>query len=389
MFRSTQPAASAWRAGSRWLALAAGFAAAFVATGMAVLAALDAAGVGSVQTRLRVVVALDELLSPKRGATGGGVAYLGDSLSMDGTLPNTSVPRQLRRALANSERPIPGGMFRSVVASALTPFSFFFASERIADLRPDLVIMELNLWAFSRAWTRMDRPEMAGLLPASRWADAARLPLEAVGVSADRLVFYRSLIAGGALDAWHRLQGEQARVVKALQEVEQALPHAGPFAGGAEYAEQHRLATSAQREVKRPNGTRATADTVKQSLGDVLAGIPEDNPTLLAVGALLARFERAGIPVLVFVAPTNVEHLRSLGLLDARGLALTLERIESVVRRHGADFLDLHDRLEDAAFKDYLDHLHHDEGVTDGAARIVAELVPRSVALLSSRPAAR
>jgi hypothetical protein len=216
----------------------------------------------------------------------------------------------------------------------------------------------------------MERPEIAGLLPASRWPSAAALPIDAVGLSADRLLYYRGLVTAGALDAWTRLQREQVRVVRAADALEAWLQARAPLAGGDGYRRMHQQDSMARTLVWGPHGTRATPETARDSLGPVLAGLREDNATLLALEALLADLARARVPVLVYVAPLNVEHLRSLGLMEEDGLRRSLDRLREACERRGARFLDLHDLLEDAAFSDYLDHLHHDPGGPDGAARI-------------------
>jgi hypothetical protein len=359
----------------RGLALAAAFGASFAATGALVGWALDRAGIGYAQTRLDTVQVLARLTAPRPDAgRTRRVLFLGDSLSMDTHPPDRSVPAQLAALLAQpSGRDAPIELQR-IVASALTPLSHFFLSGRLVGLDPDQVVVEVNLWTFSPSWIRMERPEIAGLLPASRWPAAAALPLGAAGLSADRLVTYRALVAAGALDAWARLQREQVRVVRALDALGEWLQARVPLAGGIGHRKHHDSAKMVRNMTWGPRGNRVTAEVARGSLAPVLAGLREDNATLLALESLLADFERARIPALVYVAPLNVEQLRGIGVMDDDGLRRSLDRLRDACERRGARFLDLHDLLEDAAFSDYLDHLHHDPEGPDGAARIAGRI---------------
>jgi hypothetical protein len=199
-----------------------------------------------------------------------------------------------------------------------------------------------------------------------------------VEVSADRLFFYRALVALGVFDAWHWLQRQQVRLAYAYWSAARWLQAAARIENGLAFRMLHK-----QAELRRDKTSafRATAYAARTLLGPALQGLDRDDPALEVLDALLRRFEAAGIAVLVYVAPINVEHLSSIGAYDARGMARTSGRIEAVSRRRGAAFLDLHDLLPDAAFADHLDHLVQDvepEGsraVADRLAPLVAERV--------------
>ncbi len=137
----------------------------------------------------------------------------------------------------------------------------------------------------------------------------------------------------------------------------------------------------------RPN--RFSARRLSVVYGQALAGVDSDHPVLLLFGAALRTFTQAGIRVLVYVVPVNVEHLRRVGLESQGGLARTVEAVRRVAKGAGADFLDLHDFLPDAAFRDPSGHFTYD-GEIDGAT-LVAERIARALQELPgvTRPVAQ
>jgi hypothetical protein len=100
---------------------------------------------------------------------------------------------------------------------------------------------------------------------------------------------------------------------------------------------------------------RASRSRAEQSLGAVLRGLPADNPGLHFLNALLSRFRVANIPVLVYIAPFNIEYIKALGI-STDGLPSSIASIRRVVESQGAQLLDLHASLPDAAFIDEGDH---------------------------------
>jgi hypothetical protein len=90
------------------------------------------------------------------------------------------------------------------------------------------------------------------------------------------------------------------------------------------------------------------------------------------LAALLRGLERAGIPVLVWVSPVNVEHVRSLGL-STDGLGRSIAALRKVARDSGAEFLDLHEALPGSAFRDAGDH-YTVAGPDSGTSLVAAPL---------------
>ena len=71
--------------------------------------------------------------------------------------------------------------------------------------------------------------------------------------------------------------------------------------------------------------------------------------------ALIKTYRRAGVPVLVWVPPLNIEQLRDLGL-SVEGLNETVTVLRHLAEANGASLIDLHALLPDAAFLDSSDH---------------------------------
>ena len=267
---------------------------------------------------LDLIPQLDERLPPMRAkrASEHRVLFLGDSLAIDTKGPDTSIPVRLGQKLAEAQ---PGGLAVELVAytgPGLGLFSHYFLSQRVIDREPDQIVLAVNLRSFSKRWRADERSQLAGWLPAEGWPEALALPLHAVEVSADRLFFYRALVALGAFDAWHWLQREQVRLAYAYWSAARWLQAAARVENGLAFRMLHK-----QAELRRDKTSafRATPYAARTLLGPALRGLAPDDPALEVLDALLRRFEAAGIAVLVYVAPINVEHLSSIGAYDRTG----------------------------------------------------------------------
>jgi hypothetical protein len=370
----------------RWVALGAAFVAALGLVFWGLLAAAERAQLPRGTPPLHLIPWLEERLPPMRAkrAFEHRVLFLGDSLAVDTRGPDTSIPARLAQNLADAR---PGGPEVDLVAytgPALGLFSHYFLSQRVIDREPDQIVLGLNLRWFSKRWRADERSQLAGWLPAERWPEALALPLHAAGVSADRLFFYRTLVALGAFDAWHWLQRQQVRLAYAYWSAARWLQAVAGVEEGLAFRMLHK-----QAELRRDKTAafRATPYAARTLLGPALQGLDPDDPALEVLDALLRRFAQAGIPVLVYVAPINVEHLSSIGAYDPQGMARTSARIEAVSRRRGAAFLDLHDLLPDAAFADHLDHLVQD-AEPEGSRAVAERLAPLVAQRVRGTPAA-
>jgi hypothetical protein len=334
-----------------------------------VLHALDRAGVEYKAVALDLMAQLSIRLALISETIFDGdhqLLFVGDSLAMDMLPPNTSIPIRLRQRLAERGDGRPEFDVGNITASGLSIFSHYFLSDRLIALHPDQIVLAVNLAAFSRRWRANERFQLAGWIPARCWPEAAVLPLHEVGVSADRLLYYRVIVAAGGVEPWRWLQREQVRVAGAYWDAAAWLQDRSGSPHGLEYRMVHGLASVGQRLESKHRPTRALA---RELFGPALDGLEADHPEIEMLDALLARFRGAGIRVVLYVAPINVEYLTRLGVYDAEGMA----RIEAVAQRRGAAFLDLHDLLPDVAFRDAMNHLTQD-AEPDGA-RLVAERI--------------
>ena len=105
---------------------------------------------------------------------------------------------------------------------------------------------------------------------------------------------------------------------------------------------------------------------------------------LSILGAAVSAFQRAGIPVLVYLRPLNVEHMRAIGVLDEAALARSIGQLEAVVRQNAGEFADFHDLLpDDEAFTD--SGGHYNPTGEPHAHRIIADAVAPLVASRAQR----
>jgi hypothetical protein len=120
---------------------------------------------------------------------------------------------------------------------------------------------------------------------------------------------------------------------------------------------------------------RFNAGWVDRLYGAAFSGVAEEYPPLRIFAALLDRFFRTGIPTIVYIVPANIEYMRSLGMVDERGLADTIETIATLVNERGGTLVNLYDLLPDEAFRDASGHFTH-EGPYDGPNMVAARLLP-------------
>lgn len=369
------------RAARRSLALLTAFGLSLLATGGALLAGLERSGLPhptTVLDQLGGVLRSVQVLG-SRPADAWDVVAVGDSqLMRAGGLP---LHAWVERALWQQRRD--AAVWR-VAVHGLGVFGHYCISDRVAATAPDRVVVELNLADFSRDWRAASQASYAGALAPRRWMEAAELPLARVGVSLDQLLFESSVVAAGGLQRWRWLQGEQARAALLPSQLAAALQARSPWPDGLQY--ERALTLAGVRGERVPGATRrASVAWARRVLGAALAGAPPEHPALRFLDALLAHYAEAGIPTLVFVHPVNVEHLARLGL-DTRGLAVSVESARQVASARGADFLDLHALLPDAAFRDEMDHLDVEAGGTERVGRAIAAALLAAPRQAGSQP---
>ena len=351
------------------------FVAVALAVPVAVFRAVEAFGTPEVEVGLDVIDPIEAALAEMRAEAGDRpqIAFLGDSMVISYPEGRT-IPDRLQQTLDD----LPGGprvRVRPIAQPGMGPFDFYFLADRVADAGPDLVVVPFNLGSFADAWRgTFSRPELSGWLPAARILQALRLPLDWIGLTVDRLLAYQTVVKVGATKPWHAFVKEQARVGRARHDLAWWLGKTLGDGADARFAREGFV--HAARKLRSKKTHRLTAKGVEERFGVVLDGIETDDPELQLLAAMVRIFDERGIPVLVYVDPFNVTHLAHVGMAGGPGLGHTLAAIESVARRAGADFADLHASLPDEAFRDAAGHLAFAPGTPDGPLRVGQLLAP-------------
>ncbi|MFT4569366.1 MAG: hypothetical protein ACI8TX_000130 [Hyphomicrobiaceae bacterium] len=348
------------------------------------------------------VVGLDEKL--KAGAATSPsthrVALFGDSLTLafqcnvlnpgsELDCYTDSVLVGLRERIKSEFKDHGGGDLVDVVNPGLGPLGFWMISDRVGALKPQLAIVEFNLLELADQIFKTDNTPYAALLPAARWPEGiARLPLSKFGLSTDTMITWRSTYAVGGLQALRQVQRMQVRANQIYNDAAQSLRRrtlpqvttATPRAIAA--------GTMAVPDIQTHSGdgrSRATELFAHVIFDPTMAGAATNHPALKALEATVEILREYGTEVLVYVAPRNIEYLRSINVLNEVGLAKTLNSVRTVSTRAQAEFLDLHDFLPDSAFCDQGDHLCP-PNQADGVARLSTRLMEAVRELLGERP---
>lgn len=313
------------------------------------------------------------------------VALVGDSVLLSDWA--NSVPVQVRIALRLRGGPRPN--VQALGWPGLGPISEYCLADEIIAAHPDLIVLEVNLRGFiAGPLGPAGYPELAGHIRSERLLEAATLPLADAGITLDRLLFYRALVAFGLEPAWTDVLDRQARLIHQRDVLEQWIE----VSTGSHALFDRKLAQGVVAYARSlvPGRNRATRARLQKNLWPVFEGLSREHGRLRVLGAALRTFREAGIPVLVWLAPSNVEHFRYLGL-RVDGLAESAATIREVVEGQGASFVDLHWMMPDVGFADSADHVTM-EGPFNGAAvlgdRLALEIT-RALRRLPSREAER
>lgn len=366
-------------------------AAVFVAVALAVPAALfHAAGATKVEVPLDVIEAVDaglsRLAAPAEHPDQHRVAFLGDSMVV-GYRAGQTVPERLQTILDRG--PVAGRFHvEAVAAPGMGPFDFYFIADRVAAVSPDQVILPVNLTAFSKSWREtFSRPQLAGFLPPRRLPQALSLPMDWIGLTADRVLGYFTVVQLGGAESWAELSRKQVRVGTARSSLSRRV--GDRWGGGAEAQLAEETLRYFKERFRVAGGERLSAEALLERYEAVLRGVDPDDPTLRLLTATLEIFAQAGIDVLVYANPTNVEHIERVGASNPQALARSLAEIERTVTAAGARWIDLHDLVGDDGFRDGAGHLSIGTEGTDGALLLVRSLVPPLVQDARRRSARR
>lgn len=299
------------------------------------------------------------------------VAMMGDSMVFtDG--PGISMPEWVRRELVARQGKRRTGVHVLSWAAWGTAPEYCMVDE-IAGSKPDLLVLELNLRLLGPApLGAVSYTELSGHIANDRLLEAAFLPLSHAGMTLGRMLFYRGIVLTKHEAQFQDIVTRQAMLFDVREPLEKWLDsktHTRLY-------EDRRLAwgytLSARYLAAGTTHSRDSLPHAHDALGDVLDGIQEDHPRLVVLRAMLQDFRKLGVPVLVWVSPINLDHLKSLGL-DLDGIERSMGTIERSVEGSGAHFVDLHALLRDDEFADAGDHYLR-EGSPSAARRVGQEL---------------
>jgi len=328
-----------------------------------------------------------ELAKVEAEAADGDVAtvlFMGDSTVMAYPPGHTLFEYLQREFDTHAMDGLPAREVRvhSVAAQGMTPGNYYLALDNIIKAKPDLVAITINLGVVrSYLPPVLRRPELAGWMRARRLPRALfRLPLHHYGVTADQLLLHQFFVRENFADDWFRQRREQARVGHLREEFENYVAErTGCNVEPAMRAGRKNL--KMRRQTLPEDSRRFNSRRAQDFFGLSMRGLDADHFTMVVMEAMLEELEEAGIRAFLYVVPTNIDHLRRVGVYDEAGLAKTLATFEAAARHHEADFADFHALLSDAAFRDAFGHLYHEEP-WDGPQRLAREMYPAVYASL-------
>ncbi len=312
------------------------------------------------------------------------VIFMGDS-TVASYPPEHQVPTAVQREINRLSRRRSPIRIESLAMAGTSIFDYYFMADVISATEPDLVMIPFNVSSTSGIfWSAFSRPELSGWVEAARLPETLILPINWVGLTADRLLLYHLIVALGGFEAWSTLTDMQLRFEQVRGAVEARLAHRDRRNRSPEeiFRGSTLFYTLAHNNLEGTN--RYTPARTREQFGAALHGLSADHPTLAFVAASVRAFKARGIDCFVYVTPMNIDHIRSLGLANEAGLAETLSNLESVVRASGGDFADLHGIFRDEMFRDQPGHLAY-EGGQNGPRLLAEELAPRLIQQMRSR----
>lgn len=378
--------------GSRMLRpglFALGFAIALLTTAYALDTYLNRAGIESeALTRHAVAEYYTDRVQAYIDHTPAGrdydVVFLGDSMVV--SYPQShQIPAMLQRQVRRLSRGEQRAWVHNLGLAGTGVYDYYFMADVIDRLEPDLVVIAFNLASTSRNFqAAFSRPELAGWLAPSRILETLFLPMNWIGLTADRLLLYSAIVKSGGFDHWVALNEQQMRLADARVGWVDAL--ATEDAGG--------LGAVARFRKKRGNlllernnqegGARHTALATRDHLGAAVAGLDPDHPVIEMLGATVRTYRERGAEVLVYLTPLNVEHAQRVGVMDREGLSESVRVVTEAVTVNDGHVVDLHAVFPDEGFRDRSGHLAY-EGGFNGPRELAAKLAPALVQLIRER----
>lgn len=260
------------------------------------------------------------------------------------------------------------------VASVAAPGSGItqngFLADHIAETRPDVVIWQLSYFQFTDRWTSQNgTPELVGFVHAERLPEILMMPLERFKLSLSDVLLQQAIVRLDLHWVHRRIRKTQLRFGRMRETVEEALNN-NTGRRPEKRAQTMRGTGYMRRHFGPVIRNRYSIDGERMHFGETLAGIEPDHAKLRLFRSSVARLVDAGSDVIVYMNPTNFDHLRAIGLEHEAALDLVLQEIERSATESGARFLDLTELLRDEDYEDAAGHFIEDEDQT----------VPRRVA---------
>jgi hypothetical protein len=202
----------------------------------------------------------------------------------------------------------------------------------------------------------------------SRLPDLLTRPFHSLNLTLDRILFYMGIVGSGLQEAWQHYGEEQVRAVHGIHLLRRTLHQLNP-----------RLMFDGLPNVRLPyqsgNRNRSNPQYVETLYGGAMSGTVSEHPVVQMLAGALEIYQSAGIHVLAYAVPMNVEHFEKIGFETRAGTRKTIEMLRDLVESRGGTFLDLHRLFPDKAFKDLGGHFLQEEGF-DGALLLARELAP-------------
>lgn len=276
------------------------------------------------------------------------VVWMGDS-TIESRSGNPSYPRLLQRSLGNRVE------IREVGLPGFTSFHFYYILGPILDLDPDLVVMVANIRMFYGDGTAAALQDLASEIPAAELWRTLALPISNQ-ITLSRLLGYRLLRTRTGEQAFFFAEGVRTMFQEAKF---------WSFLPGAEVPAKVSADDWLQLD-------RALEANFHEAFG---AAIDRSHPLARMLQAAVAMCTRRGVPALVVASPIPVEKLALRGHYPAQIYRERMAVLGTMVREAGGEFVDLHDRLPDAGFRDFTGHFS--PAGNQQLAQIVEPLVVR------------
>lgn len=286
------------------------------------------------------------------------IVVLGDSLNICANPPSTEINNVA--LVVRSVSALAGRQFDMVdlTQPGLLPIHFYALLDDALETPVSLVALEVNLRTFLDPNVRAGEERLPGLARKLDFADAIRVrdALDREGMS--------------ALDPPLMRLKEQLGLLYVFEGARQAgvdlIGAVGAWATGALGVKQRSFGSFAE-------GSRRLA------LSYMVDYASHPNATVLREA--VRELHEAGVPVIVYVAPVNIEYLRSRGDdFDADELERRLEALRVAIGASRTEWLDLHATVPARKFRDYQNHM-----IFEGCIDVGKPLAERAMRLIPKR----